>query len=133
MENTLENKSKFFAQYWGQRVFNDGGGEYLFYVNESIPFPMHKDFFLELTPLHLISDEDAIELSKMLWGKTHIETMFSVLSNEKAIFEIRLSVENSVHHLKYDYLRSKGYALPYNGLSVSEQVERGWVVLKTKI
>jgi hypothetical protein len=30
----------------------------------------------------------------------------------------------------HDYLRSKGYALPWMGLSVDELVEYGWVKLK---
>ncbi len=29
-----------------------------------------------------------------------------------------------------DYLRSKGYALPYNGISVKELVQFGWVILE---
>ena len=29
----------------------------------------------------------------------------------------------------YDFLRSKGYALPWMGLSVEKLVEYGWVVL----
>ena len=38
-ENTLDNKTKFFAQYWGQRVIrniNLGLEENTFLVNESI-------------------------------------------------------------------------------------------------
>ena len=31
-----------------------------------------------------------------------------------------------------DWLRSKGYAVSYLGLSVKEQVDRGWVKLKNK-
>lgn len=35
-------------------------------------------------------------------------------------------------HIKaLDYLRSKGYALPYMGLTVEKQIEYGWVKLST--
>lgn len=29
-----------------------------------------------------------------------------------------------------DYIRSKGYALPWMGLSVEQQIEYGWIKLK---
>jgi hypothetical protein len=32
----------------------------------------------------------------------------------------------------YDYLRSKGYALPFNGLSVEDQIKEGFAKLKTR-
>lgn len=133
MENTLENKIVFMAQYYGQQIVSN---EHLLnmgvktFVNDK---SMLIDNYLELTPLHLISDEEAIELVKIIHGKSHVNNIFYVLSKEKALFEIHLSVKNSTTFLKYDFLRSKGYALYFNGLSVEEQVSRGWVVLKTKI
>jgi len=70
MENTKNNKKKFFAQYFGQKVwrcenhenFCTVDYEVLFHCGEAIA--MTKDIFvkewLELTPLSLISDEDAV-------------------------------------------------------------------------
>ena len=107
MENTLENKEKFFAQYWGQEV-----KKYLIqtdatqsYYNVSDNFGMAlKDAFLELKPLSQISYEDSAEVAKV---------------SSKVIEAV-------------DCLRSKGYALPWNSLSVEKQIEYGWVRLKTE-
>src|SRR5690606_10814141 len=65
MENALENKAKFFAQYWGQKVmrcktFNATTGHGLsglmnVDVNSEI---IKENWFLELKPLSSISDED---------------------------------------------------------------------------
>lgn len=119
MENTLENKQKFFAQYWGQNI-----GKIKSY---------HKDVkskvssiniegidFLELTALELISEEHLKELTKITCAKYFITVGCSNITLENAIESIL-------------FLRSKAYALPYNGLSVEKMIEYGWVVLKTEI
>ena len=100
MKNTLENKTKFFAQYYGQKVLLDD--------NLTVNFTrLHygiedfKNWWLELKPLSEISNEDALEISDFVYADR-----------------------------KVDYLRSKGYAIPWNGISVEEMIEFGWVKLK---
>lgn len=47
------------------------------------------------------------------------------------IGKINLSDSRPVPYIAIvDFLRSKGYALPWNGISVEEQIEFGWIKLK---
>lgn len=135
-ENTLENKAKFFAQYWGQRglVVKTKWANYNHIVDAKglLATENSTTFFLELTPLFQITDEDAIECFKFIYGDDHVNNILNVLSETKSIFEIKLSIINSRDHLKYDFLRSKGYALPWMDLSVDDLVNYGWVKLKEK-
>lgn len=160
MENTLENKAKFFALYWGQKVVK---------YNDIFEDATHVDFvdfidmkdksFLILKPLSSISDEDAIEVAKIMTfhdgkgliieRKKHGEIeMYDRYNDEPHFlntlffvpdpFEI-FSRDDNRNWFQYDaerilevtdFLRSRGYALPWMGLSVEELVNRGWVILK---
>lgn len=137
MKNTLENKQKFFAQYWGQNVLKLSKEISPFVLNDRSRI-CSESGFLELTPLHLISDEDAIELigAKEFSLRKNNENSGDFGCSASNIFVNTLNGNNDsylIDKTNIDYLRSKGYALPYNGLSVEEQVSRGWVVLKTEI
>lgn len=156
MELTLENKAKFFAQYWGQNILGRNDGSYL-----SISFlnPI-QDRFLLLTPLSDITDDDAIEVAKII-----LEEPFTRYRNIGVIRNfavtgfpyIMISHKNLRHRLQIDctlanfnvleledditsqidmkpyhcidYLRSKGYSLPWMGLSVESMIEAGWIKL----
>lgn len=113
---TNETKAKFFAQYWDQRI---GVG-----LNEQVDvvgcnFKAQSAFTetILLKPLSSISDEDAevIELQSEDYNENgwwdEYEYFYWWSYND------------------VDYLRSKGYALPYFGLSVKEMVEAGWIKL----
>lgn len=130
-ENTLENKAKFFAQYWGVEVVNYGKGTKLTSVDFVDFIDLKNELFLQLTPLSQITDEDAIACAKLIYGDYHIEQMFNVLSKEKALFEIHKSINDTTHFMRNDFLRSKGYALPYMDLSVKDLISYGWVKLKS--
>jgi len=158
MKNTLENKAKFFAQYWGQLkvVYRKG---FILRDNNSPQFVDEFDM-LELTPLSQISDEDAIELAQIISGDRFIEPynkgmngFWNYVEDKKSNLELRFQLEetglipantfglkrvleNSVYVERadigrgVDYLRSKSYALPWNGITVEEMIEWGWVKLK---
>lgn len=102
MENTLENKAKFFALYWGQKCAWVKWPHENEYLGKVSAYSIMWTSYLELKPLSSISNEDVIEVSETVCPEMHA----------------------------VDYLRSKGYALSYNGLSVEELVNRGWVKLK---
>ena len=127
MENTLENKAKFFAQYINKRDCIARKG---FKKRDNIN-PNGIDAFdiLELTPLHLISDEDAIEVGKFWFEEENTLSKSIGLIIHWSKSDILDSWSSNI----VDYLRSKSYALPYNGLSVEKMIEYGWVVLKTEI
>lgn len=171
MKNTLENKAKFFAQYWGQEVYGWHDGNTTNFQSLNIT----EDEFLILKPLSSISDEDAIkvaELAHQLKGgfkfvrkrdnhdiflekQTHSSIFYGVriglfyhgdisawvrfekTKDDKAsqhdvnIGKINVSDQRPIPYIAIvDYLRSKGYALPWNGITVEEQIELGWIKLK---
>jgi hypothetical protein len=126
---TNEIKAKIFAPYVGAaNVFNENGIKYI--LEYSILDEWNRSFFkrsyIELTPLSDISDEDLNHLSEIL----------GVIYPENFVNSI---VENSSYGANptncigaIDYLRSKGYALPYMDYSISYLVENGIIKLKTK-
>ena len=109
-----ESRRKFEALYFGQNVFwtcrvpmekeniLDG---------RKLARPFSKYDKIELKPLCQISDEDLITLNLKAGNYTEYA--------EKGCFILDES----------DYLRSKGYALPWMGLSVEEMVDAGWIKL----
>ena len=146
MENTLENKAKFFAQYWGQHVLYFSS-DFLRKIDNLTLDSIENDDYLELKPLSQISDEDVIQGIMITYNKTyedlgeileveHYDT-FSNITTTRAGENLKIS--RSIHHwngnrkigsMECEYLRSKGYALPYMDLSVEDLVEYGWVKLK---
>lgn len=147
MENTLENKVIFLNQYLGQNVIlydvkrpvkligSMYNVVYLEYKRE-IKYVAVENVVAELTPLSMISDEDAIECANILIDKGD-----SIRDKEDAkkhywrglILSLRESsdVFLSNTHI-YQYLQSKDYALPYLGVSVEEQISRNWIKLRTE-
>ena len=121
-QNTLENKAKFFAQYFSQHVLYFSS-DFLRKIDNLTLDSVENDDYLELKPLSQISDEDAIKISKEFHiFKSDIRNSVKELFQEFDV--LGLSMETG------DYLRSKGYALPYMDLSVEDLVEYGWVKLK---
>lgn len=166
-ENNSTNKAMFLSQYWGQEVLHVPN---LIYTGNP-PEPSHEEwidvrvdeFYIMkvanstlpafLTPLSQITDEDAIEITKISIcrdpfvvhvrrhesGEIEIEnisqhsTWTLFISDVWIYFQCgssRSYVDSTSMLEIYDYLRSKGYALPWMGLSVDELVEYGWVKLK---
>lgn len=134
MENNLQNKAKFFAQYLGQEVIIEDTSVIRKNILELFPHQLEsilkgklKYSYLELTPLSLITDEDAIKIGEL--DKTNHP-------NKKLIgHSIIHWLNKEGYHRQFtsemaDTLRSKGYALPWVGLSIEQQIEFGWVKLK---
>lgn len=65
MTNTLENKQRFFAQYWGQEVF---GSPFLkgswHYTGENFD-DIDESAWMNLKPLSSITDEDLIHVARL--------------------------------------------------------------------
>ena len=129
MENTLENKAKFFAQYWGQKVLtrpNSDNKKWVLGDEVSIHSTLSKSgydyqYFLELKPLSLITDEDKIQIGLT---KGYLEENYPYADNNSPEIFFGLSLSDG------DYLRSKGYALSWMGLSVETLEEYGWIKFK---
>jgi hypothetical protein len=139
-ENSLELKARFFALYYNQFVMKiPNNDDKLRVFDEWILKVVKNDSYLELTPLSQISDEDAIEVAKILFGDDISESELKVwlpkisanLRNQfgSNIFPI-MQPYFSISWQVADYLRSKGYALPFLNISVNKQIELGWIKLK---
>lgn len=155
MENTLENKAKVFALYFGQdvRVWEEMSKSLCVVGYPALRLESVKESHLQLKPISSISDEDAIEccrykselsfFTKKKWyvirhddflevkskGSAHSFAIDFVSGDVDFYNDQELGVTDS--DTTKDFLRSKGYALPAFGLSVEELVKRGWYVLKS--
>ena len=110
-------KSRFFAQYWGTKTLYIGGVGLVELGNGGWNLK-HPDFFLQLKPLSKITDEDAMVIQKIT-GANHLPKqplIYACLKKSDAIPVI-------------DYLRSKGYAVPFMEYSVEDLIEFDWVRL----
>jgi hypothetical protein len=134
--NNIENKAKFFALYWGQEVLNiprTGQLWNVFGFEDEEGKSVTGESFLELKPLSAITDEDAVELAKIMGMQEETEYVFigKILANN--VFdnsdEMSETTIYNMHCQAIDYLRLRGYAVQWYDLTVEEQVSRGWVKL----
>lgn len=128
IENTLKNKQKFIAHYLEQRVLvftNSVSG--VIDVIDHITLEDVDNCYLQLTPLSQITDEDAVEVSEIAGLNPHKNTIEILIK-----YGIEFSNDDRIYAdiFVYQYLQSKGYALPWMGLSVEELISYGWVKLK---
>jgi len=135
MENKLENKAKFFAQYYGQEVLSDGNN--IATVEKDAYNWSAKVFHLSLKPLSSITDEDAIEVAKLAisFNSAYVERTSEtkskcVIDSESWLNQFSFRIERVIANVYvYQALQQKGYALPYMGLSVEKLIEYGWIKL----
>jgi hypothetical protein len=124
-------KSRFFAQYWGQEICQTKGGKYT--IDEDC-FPLWEKSYLELKPLSQITDEDAVTVRELVKDTFYFDEEYDAKQLNRAV--IRMITEHTgswlhVGNCMYaiDYLRGKGYALPFMEYSVSDMISFGWVQL----
>lgn len=112
----LENKVKFFALYWGQTVFSSSMLQGVWDFNGQNFDEIGEDDFLSLKPLSSITskEQDFITSSKICNS-----TELLVADKIGNYFEGDLFIT--------DFLRSKGYALSFMGLSVEQMVKANWI------
>lgn len=127
MENNLENKAKFFAQYWGQKVvyntlFNFDNLNDICQATFNIEALPHE--ILHLKPIASITDEDAKNVCLL----SRPDVKWKNYSRED-IKNLALRL-HQYSIIAYQYLQSKGYALPYMGLSVERLIEYGWIKME---
>jgi len=144
--NENEIKTRYFASYVGvanviinkdfkfkdKRYFIES--KYIHVLTYSLLNALNceHDYSIELKPLQSISDEDKKQLDLiedvadpyqdgyLSYGKT-----WEDLHYNNGDFHRNLSIKS------YQYLQSKGYALPYLNYSVEELVNKGWIKLTT--
>lgn len=136
IENTLEFKAKFYTLYWGQEICVWPELENLKEIRTKVLSELDENDYIILTSVDDITDE-------------HLEVCYH-LHNAHIGYDGTMDFGSHLEMVKYwidmskgykdlyntpsivDYLRSKGYALPYLTLSVEEQVSYGWIKLKKK-
>jgi hypothetical protein len=123
-------KCRFFSQYWGQ-LYEFKNTKTKWIVNEGA-FPLEKDGNerLILTNLKNITDEDAIEVEKIISLKRkniqHLkEDIYNLFADDHLIIK---STVLSLNHA-YQYLQSKGYAVPFMEYSIKDLISFDWVRL----
>lgn len=138
MENTIENKQKFFSLYWDQEVFKHPENTECYCVDFDALISEREEFHLLLTPLSSITDEDATDIATIVtsWDihsplppEDVYEWLDEVLFNNSNTCADYVSGFEMLEII--DYLRSRGYAMPYMGISVETLAEYGWIKLKT--
>jgi hypothetical protein len=121
---TVEAKARFFALYWGQEVLK--ASVYTHEVSAAYNLK-HKSFYLSLKPLSSITGVDTFEIGRIL--QVYPEDVVPWLNGD-SVHEDFQSAFTFQHAI--DYLRSRGYALPFMGWSVEQMVEAGWIKLSEK-
>ena len=153
LKNNIKNKANFFSQYLGQMVsYPDTdekilkhklvavGYEYLHVnykrkirgcVGDELSFThngTHNSNALNakliLAPLSKLTDKDAIDLVPLVsanYSPRYTDDFIKDLIKKEVIDTDNLPA------MFYDILRSKGYALPFMGLSVDDLVDYGWI------
>lgn len=137
MENTLENKKRFFAQYWGQSIetvsnfsYVEDGEKWIWSIGNRGEIngrfiELCDHFVLLLTPLSEISCEDSIDVAYL---NGHRQSMSE--NGKDDITNFLAGDDWCIGWKVYQYLQSKGYALPYMDLSVEQLIEYGWLKLQ---
>lgn len=117
-----QNRRKFEALYINQDVLRtcsepNYSGKLVYH---KLGRPFSKYNWLELKPLSSISDEDAEIID--LGSEDYNEAGWCDKYGDFYWWT----------YADVDYLRSKGYALPWMGVSIEEMIEAGWIKLITK-
>ena len=130
-QNTLENKAKFFAQYWRQKVCKLNGVKMLVdsLIEEN---SMIEESWLELKPISQITEEDYKSIPDLYYGSADNWFNAQRIYTHETLEECVSKVIKKLKPTQYDYLRSKGYALPYMELSIETLQEYGWIKLKSE-
>lgn len=138
MEDT---KRSFFALYWGQKVMkkNAEGLDFIVKPDDFIQSLSDDDtLFLELKSLSDMTDDDAINVFDILFAKigTHKDKSkeFKIEFGKDWSNSLGVEVYGQLFPKGYvnmiDYLRKRGYLIPYMGYSVEMLLSMNWVKLK---
>lgn len=133
--NNQQEKERFFAAHWGQRILKYEGDSNNYEVSV-IHMPYSKQHkFLELKPLSSITDEDAIAIWKMFRveeNEAGYDTSWQKFKEEVIKSgEIAFGLWDFYHNCMdaYDKARELGYAVAFNGYSVEQMIEMNWLTL----
>lgn len=119
--NDNEIKARLFALYWGREVFMYTQPPVCTGLVTAVGLMFldkhPESYCLLLRPLSSITDQEKKEMMRL----------HRPLSTVVDIGRLMLPLSDGYIH---DYLRSIGIARPFMGITVSEQVEKGWIKIK---
>ena len=118
-------KGKFFAHYWGVKCMYVGGVG-LATVGEGGWNLKHPDFFLELKLITGLNDEDYKYIVCNLCNTTedNFKKFSSDYNKQRTINAISDFQNTDVRII--DFLRSKGYLVPFMNYSIDDLISFGW-------
>lgn len=127
---TVMMKERFIAQYWNQKVMQFPGNDDLLNVIDWFKF---KDAKLLLKSLDNCSKEDADKLQYTLVTVVGLDGLIRKQSAElvKEVIS-NWSKVDSLHILPAQFVdkcRELGYAIDWNGVSIRQQIELGWITV----
>jgi len=131
---TKQLKKRFFALYWGQRYQINNKG--VFKINEKA-FPL-SDSEEKILLRHLkdIEKDDLIFICTNTEREITEIKLLNIFENKSVTYlEVKIFFQNGWTEFDFpvekaktiDYLRSKGYALPFMEYSVDDLISFGWV------
>ena len=123
MENTIDNKAKFFALYWGQPLVNTGFGKPMRQLGKSIIMNYENSDKFNLA---LFSNSRAIELKNV--EDVTDEDVAKAAEYCKPIVSDNYPVDIAL----IDYFRNTGVFVPYLTLTLDLATQYGWVIIKQK-
>lgn len=127
-EINLENKAKFFALYWGQKIVKDDyyqAGVFSRVLDDYFFKNMKGCYFIELKSLLDISEEDAIEVAIMRGCNNGNSKEFMIGYGSEYVKK-----ERKIASAVADLLRYRGYLIPWMGLTCEELIKAGWAKYK---
>ena len=110
-----QEKARFFALYYGQKVWCNPFSECQIIRGVDL-FSIEDNEYLNLVSLEYLSNKDANDID--------------YFNKDEAIEDF--NYEGLRCSYSADILRSRGYALPYMGLSVEKLIEYGWIKLNVQ-
>ncbi|NCT09170.1 MAG: hypothetical protein GW772_03695 [Flavobacteriia bacterium] len=127
-EQDLELRTQFFVHYWGQKLLQVTSTQ-IVEVGQHWNLK-HPNFKLKLKPLSTLKDHEALIVGQI--ENFESKKPIDLISSEDFILLMVDLKHGSCHKFHVvDYLRSKGYALPFMQYSVKDLVEMGWVELSS--
>lgn len=152
------HQNKEWDRQFKEALFGCYSGQQLVYFGEDMEqlLDCHLDYpdtYLRLKPLSSITDDDAKELFKIkfTWDKGNVSDIINIISevspypHDVTMVNIKYIILHKYwgdftdsipltkwYRLPYqyaDFLRSRGYALPFRGITVAEQIKRRFIKL----
>ena len=124
-------KCRFFGQYLEQIVAKETKYPNSPTINTTTVLLIEQleNYHLELKPLLKITDEDAIGVANIISSTIHDSISKELVTYFKEDILKDPEVLCYASYKTVDFVRSKGYALPFMEYSVEDLVSFGWVQL----